>query len=61
MSKVKISIYLTQDQYDFLNDLVYEDFKKNNKVSVKKDMTKSRNAFIVDMIDKLMPVQEEFI
>ena len=59
MSKVKISVYLTQEQYDFLNRLVYEDFKKNKKVCVKKDLTKSRNAFIVDIIDKLMPVEEE--
>ncbi len=61
MSKVKITLYVTQDQYDFLNKLVYEDFKKKNKVSVKKDMTKSRNSFLVDMIDKLMPADEEYV
>lgn len=61
MSKVKISVYLTQDQYDFLNELVYEDFKRNKKISVKKDITKSRNAFIVDMIDKLMPSSEDAV
>jgi hypothetical protein len=61
MSKVKVTVYLSQEQYDFLNKTVYDDFQKSKKISIKKDITKSRNAFIVKLIDDLIPPSEEAI
>ena len=54
MSKVKVTIYITEDQNTFLNDFMYKDFQKNKKLCLKKGMLKARNSIILDLIEKFI-------